>query len=101
VPTFKEDLQQAFQKAAAVTKSVIQKLLDWFQQRPQQTKTKAAVSAERITLHVTNNGDEAIRVLAGSNLDESQISSGSSAEVTAPGESPGSAAWVQLRQLGM
>jgi hypothetical protein len=95
VPTFREDLANALAKATSVFAAVIRALLNRPEPRSVQTIGQAT------TIKVTNNGTAGIRALAGSNVDESEIAPNASADLTAPGETPGSGNWIQLRQLGM
>ena len=55
--------------------------------KPPPRKPKAE---PKIAVHVTNLGTAPIRALAGSNLDELDIGPGEGAEITAPGDTPGS-----------
>ena len=91
VPTWKEDLAAAAAQASAVLRALIDRVMN----RPQP---KAA--PESMSVSVANNGDEGIRALCGSNLDESEIAAEATAELKAPGATPGSGLWIQLRQLG-
>jgi hypothetical protein len=104
VPGLLDDLKAAAAQASVVLKKAIGALIDRFTpdtkspegQSELPLPQKPTAEAE-IVLQVTNLGTKPIRVLAGSNLDELGIGPGEGAEVTAPGDTPGSAAWVQVR----
>lgn len=100
-PTWAQELSAALGSIVGALRRAVEAILAWLAGQPQPRGAPAQVL---INVRVENHArgqNQGIRALAGSNLDESEVPAGATRDITAPGATPGSGAYVELRQLGM
>jgi len=96
-PTLGEELSTAILGTLGALATAVRAILDFLAGRP----TPSTLAVQGISASIHNMGRNGIRALAGSNLDEHTIPGGGTRMISAPGTSPGSLPYIELRQLGM